>query len=211
MPGWPGNSPDFPVVSEVDKHPQREFRSRKAVRRWLEANFDKADSFWLVTYKKHVAKYYVPYDEIVEELLCFGWIDTRTRRVDDDRTSLLVAARKPGSTWSASNKRRVARLTKAGLMIPAGQAKVGAAKADGSWTFMDDIEKLVVPDDLAQALARNRAAKCNFEAFPGSARKVILLWIKTARRETTREYRIAETVRLAAKNLKAAHPEAAGR
>lgn len=197
-------------MTNVDKFPNKEFRSRAALRRWLEANYDSAGSFWLVTFKKHVADRYVAYDDVVEELLCFGWIDTRTRRVDDDRTRLLVASRKPGSSWSASNKRRVAKLVKSGMMTPAGQAKIDAGKADGSWTFMDDIEKLVVPDDLGRALARNRTAKHNFEAFPGSARKVILLWIKTAKREATRQNRIAETVRLAGKNLKAAHPEAAG-
>ena len=95
-------------------------------------------------------------------------------------------------------------------MQPAGQAKIDAARKDGSWTFLDEVEKLVVPDDLARALARNRKAKCNFEAFNKAAKKIILLWIKTAKREETRAGRVSETVRLAEKNLKAAHPEARG-
>ena len=191
-------------------HPQIEFRSRRAIRDWLEVNHANAGTFWLVTWKKHVEEHYVPYGDVVEELLCYGWVDARTRRVDEDRTKLLVAPRKTGSTWSASNKRRVARLTRAGLMTPAGQAKVDAAKKDGSWTWLDDIEKLIEPDDLEAALSRNRKARTNFDAFPGSARKVILLWIKTAKKRETRANRIAETVRLAAKNIKAAHPEARG-
>ena len=194
----------------MQEFPLIEFRSRKELRRWLKANHEDASSFWLVTYKKHVPEHYVPYDDIVEELLCFGWVDARTNRVDDDRTKLLVASRKAGSTWSASNKKRVAKLAKSGLMTPAGQAKVDAAKKDGSWTFLDDIDKLVIPDDLVTALTRNQRANRNFEAFNASAKKIILLWIKTAKRDDTRKKRIRETVRLAAKNLKAAHPEASG-
>jgi len=95
-------------------------------------------------------------------------------------------------------------------MTRAGQEKVDAAIKDGSWTYLDDIENLVVPDDLAQALCRNKRAQQNFDAFNSSSKKVILLWIKTARRDETRAARISETVRLAAKNVKAAHPEARG-
>lgn len=192
------------------KHPRIEFRSRRDLRRWLEKHHRTAETFWLVSYKKHVTDRYLPYGDIVEELLCFGWVDARTRRVDEDRTMLLVAPRKSGSTWSASNKRRIARLRKAGLLEPAGEDKVTAAKADGSWCFLDDIEKLLVPEDLESALARNERARRHFEAFNPAARKVILLWIKTAKRDETRKKRIRETVRLAAKNIKAAHPEARG-
>ncbi len=197
-------------MASLSDFERKEFRSRAALRRWLAANHDSAATFWLVTYKKHVADAYIPYGDIVEELLCFGWIDARTRRVDDDRTMLLVSARKPGGTWSSPNKKRVARLVQSGLMMPAGQAAIDAAKEDGSWNFLDDVEKLIVPDDLAAALARNKRAKRNYEAFNSSAKKVILLWIKTAKRDETRRKRIRDTVRLAAKNIKAAHPEARG-
>ena len=197
-------------MSKLRDFPRIEFASRAALRKWLRTNHETADTFWLVTYKKHVTEQYLPYDHVVEELLCFGWVDARTNRLDDDRTMLLVAPRKPGSTWSESNKKRVRRLARAGLMQPAGQAKIDVAKKDGSWTFLDDVEKLFIPEDLAQALARNKPAKSNFEAFNKAAKKVILLWIKTAKREETRARRVSETVRLAEKNLKAAHPEARG-
>ena len=195
-------------MSSESEYPKIEFRSREALRRWLETNHDISSAFWLVTYKKHVTKYYIPYAEVVEELLCFGWIDARTRRLDEDRTMLLVVPRNVGSTWSASNKKRVAKLSRQGLMTRAGQAKIDTAKADGSWTFLDDVENLVVPDDLAEALGKNKRARKNFQSFNASSKKVILLWIKTAKRAETRAKRIRETVRLAAKNLKAAHPEA---
>ena len=197
-------------MGDPNDHPRLEFRSRAAIRAWLEANHAKETTFWLMTFKKHVGEYYVPYGEVVEELLCFGWVDSRTRRVDDDRTMLLVSPRKPGSTWSASNKRRVADLEKRGLMTPAGHAKIESAREDGSWYFLDDIENLIEPDDLARALDKNQHARQNFDSFSPSARKVILLWIKTAKRDETRARRISETVRLATKNVKAAHPEAKG-
>jgi len=190
---------------------RREFTSRQSLREWLLANHDTASTFWLVTYKKHTGDLYLPYGDVVEELLCVGWIDTRTNRLDDERTMLLVAPRKRGGTWSASNKKRVQRLSRAGLMTPAGKRMIEAAKKDGSWTFLDDVEKLIVPDDLAAAFAANKRAKENYEAFAGSARKVILLWIKTAKRDETRRQRIRETVRLAAMNVRAAHPEARGK
>lgn len=197
-------------VSDTSDFPKREFRSRRELRDWLDANHAVAETFWLVCFKKHVADRYVPYGDIVEELLCYGWIDTRTRRLDEDRTMYLVAPRKPGSSWSASNKKRVATLEKNGRMTPAGRRKIDAAMRDGSWTFLDDIENTVIPDDLARALSKNKSALRNFSAFNKSAKKVILLWLKTAKRSDTRAKRIADIVRLAAKGLKAAHPEARG-
>lgn len=192
-------------------HRQIEFQSRDALRRWLKQNYEKAGAFWLVSYKKHCAEQYVPYGDLVEELLCFGWIDSRTRRLDDDRTMLLVSPRNPGSTWSASNKTRLNRLRKAGLLTNRAETLIAEAKKDGSWSFLDDIEQLVVPDDLQQALDRNPRARDHFMAFGAAAKKVILLWIKTAKRTPTRERRVQEVVRLAALNVKAAHPEARGR
>ena len=197
-------------MNQLSDFPKIEFRSRPRLRVWLDANHATATTFWLVVYKKHVKERHVPYGDIVEELLCYGWIDSRTRRLDEDRTMLLVAPRKPGSTWSAANKKRVARLIEAGLMMPAGQEKIDQAKSDGSWSYLDDIENLVVPDDLAEALENNQSAHRNFHSFNSSAKKVILLWIKNAKREPTRVQRIRETVRLAAKGVKAAHPEAKG-
>jgi uncharacterized protein YdeI (YjbR/CyaY-like superfamily) len=189
---------------------QREFRSRSDLRKWLREHHARSESFWLVTFKRHVTPYYLAYGEVVEELLCFGWVDSRSRRLDDDRTMLLVAPRKAGSTWSAPNKRRVERLARDGRLHPAGQAKIDAAKKDGSWTFLDEIDRLEVPGDLAAAFRGQARARRNFDAFSPSARKIILLWLKTAKRPETRRKRVEETVRLAAKNVKAAHPEARG-
>ena len=199
-----------PLMSGTSDFPRKEIRSRQELRDWLDANHATGDTIWLVSFKKHVVEHYVPYGDLVEELLCYGWIDTRTQRLDDDRTMLLIAPRKPGSTWSASNKKRVAKLENAGLMASVGRVKIEKAKADGSWSFLDDVENLVIPDDLSSALAEDKAAHEAFESFTRSAKKVILLWIKTAKRSDTRAKRVSETVRLAAKGVKAAHPEARG-
>ena len=173
---------------------QVEVSSREAWRAWLAINHTQTESIWLVTYKKHTGDRYVSYDEIVEEALCFGWIDSLPRRLDSDRTMLLLSPRKSKSGWSGLNKRRVAKLLAHGLMMPAGLAKVEQAKADGSWIFLDDVEALIIPDDLAAALADNAAAKETFEGFSPSVKKGILQWIKMAKRSQTRQQRIKRTV-----------------
>lgn len=179
-----------------------EVLSRKAWRDWLAENYRRTESIWIITHKKHTA-HYLPYDTVVEEALCFGWIDSLPRRLDQDRTMLLVSPRKPKSVWSKLNKDRVASLIEKGLMMPPGLEKIECAKADGSWVFLDDVEALIVPDDLAAALEQNAAAQKNFLAFSPSAKKGILQWIKMAKQAKTRQQRIQKTVALAERNVKA--------
>jgi len=107
----------------------------------------------------------VEYEVALEEALCFGWIDSQGKRLDAERTLLWFAPRQPGSAWARSNKERVARLLAAGLMAPAGLAKVEAAKANGSWYVLDSVEALEVPADLAEALAASPPAAQHFAAF----------------------------------------------
>ncbi|MBC8122057.1 MAG: YdeI/OmpD-associated family protein [Gemmatimonadaceae bacterium] len=181
--------------------------SRAEWRAWLAANYERTESIWLVTYKKRSGLPYVSYDAVVEEALCFGWIDSRPNKLDEQRTMLLLSPRRSGSPWSKINKERVARLIEGGLMTPAGLAKIERARADGSWSVLDDVEMLVVPDDLATALANDPLAQRYFEAFGPSSKKGILQWIKSAKRQETREKRIAQTVELAAQNIKANYPQ----
>jgi uncharacterized protein YdeI (YjbR/CyaY-like superfamily) len=183
--------------------PQVEVTSRARLRAWLEANHATSGSIWLVSWKKQTPDRHVPYDAIVEEALCFGWVDSLPRKMDAERTMLLLSRRKPGSAWSAANKARVERLTTVGSMAPAGLATVEAAKADGSWSFLDEVERLEVPADLAEALAKHAEAAEYFAAFPRSVRRGILEWIKQAKRPETRAKRITETASLAAQNKRA--------
>lgn len=177
--------------------------SRAAWRAWLCKHHTQRESIWLVTYKKHTGRRHVPSSVIAEEALCFGWIDSLPRKLDDDRTMLRISPRQPGSIWSKINKQRVARLIKAGLMTPAGQAVIDRAKQDGSWTIYDDCEQLVIPADLAAALAAAPPAADNFTAFSPSVKKALLWWIKSAKRAPTRQKRIEEVASKAALNKRA--------
>jgi uncharacterized protein YdeI (YjbR/CyaY-like superfamily) len=180
-------------------HPE----TRPEWRRWLAENHASSDGVWLVSWKVATGRPVIPYEQVVEEALCVGWIDSRGNRLDDERHLLLVTPRKRGSGWSRSNKQRVERLTAEGLMRPAGLAAVAAAVADGSWTVLDAVEDLIEPDELAAALDAVPAARESWDEFSPSARKGILQWIATAKRPETRAKRISETVRLAAEGRRA--------
>ncbi len=165
-----------------------EVRCRSELRAWLSSHHGQAESVWLVTWKKHTP-HYLPYGEMIEELLCWGWIDSQTRRVDSDRTSVLVAPRNPKSAWSAVNKSKVEAARANGLMMPAGEALIAAARANGMWKFLEDVERLERPADLDTALGRSIEV---WESWPRSIRRATLEWIKTAKTERTRKRRIGE-------------------
>jgi uncharacterized protein YdeI (YjbR/CyaY-like superfamily) len=177
-----------------DKYPKIELNDRQEWRSWLVEHHATAAGVWLVTFKKSSGKANLGYEAAVEEALCFGWIDSTANTVDDERSMQLYTPRKSGSGWSRPNKVRIERLVDAGLMAPAGQAMIDAAKADGSWILLDAIEDLIVPDDLAAALAANEQAWRGFERFPKSVRKQLLQWVYTAKRPETRANRIAAVV-----------------
>jgi uncharacterized protein YdeI (YjbR/CyaY-like superfamily) len=186
-----------------DAYEQVEVTTREAWREWLAANHGDTPGVWVVTYKKAQGDRYVPYDALVEEALCFGWIDSKGRRLDDRRSMLLMTPRKAGSGWSRPNKERLERLFAAGVMEPAGIALVEAAKADGSWTALDDIENLVEPDDLRDALDASPAARQTWDAFPRSVKRASLEWIASAKRPPTRAKRVEQTATLAARGERA--------
>ncbi len=177
---------------------QFEVTSRQQWREWLAEHYLTKENVWLVTYKKHCGDKYVDYDATVEEALCFGWIDSLPRRLDDDRTMLYFCRRKKGSPWSRLNKTRLEKLIPAGLLTAHALQQIEAAKADGSWTVYDSVEAGIVPEDLAVALAANPTAEANYNSFSLSVRKGLLWWIKTAKRDATRQTRIAKTVAAAA-------------
>ena len=174
--------------------------TREEWRTWLAENHTRDDGIWLITFKKSSGMPSMGYDASVEEALCFGWIDSRTRGLDDERSMLWFAPRRKGSNWSKSNKDRVAKLTKAGLMMPPGIAKVEAAKQDGTWTALDAIERLEIPPDLAEAFSDHPGSAKNFDGFPRWVKRATLEWISTAKRPATRKRRIDETARLAQNN-----------
>jgi uncharacterized protein YdeI (YjbR/CyaY-like superfamily) len=178
---------------------------------WLAAHHGQVDSIWLVRWKKECGPY-LAYADVVDEALCWGWIDSLPRKLDEDRSMLLLSPRRADSAWSAVNKAKVKGLIAAGRMQPAGLAKIEAAKADGSWDRLNSVDALTVPDDLASALAAaGPDAAHNFAAFSPTSRRGILEWIVQAKRAATRAERVARTARLAQIGLRANFPEARGR
>jgi uncharacterized protein YdeI (YjbR/CyaY-like superfamily) len=186
-----------------ERYEQVQVESREQWRDWLAEHHERSPGVWLVTFKKHTGERHVPYADIVEEALAFGWVDSQPRKLDDARSQLLVTPRKPASNWSRPNKQRVQRLLDAGLMAPAGLAAVEAAKADGSWSALDAVEDLHEPDDLRAALDRDADARRHWDGFPRSTRRGILEWIANAKRPDTRAKRIEETAELAAQGIRA--------
>jgi uncharacterized protein YdeI (YjbR/CyaY-like superfamily) len=188
--------------------PERvEVESEQELRVWLSRNYTKRESVWLVTWKKTSGRAYVSYDQIVDQCLCFGWVDSQARKLDKDRTMLRISPRNPKSNWSGTNKLRVANLIERGLMMPKGIAMVELAKESGTWSFLDDVERLEMPEDLNEMLEKYPGSKIHFEAFPDSSKRGILEWIKTAKTESTRIKRLQETASKAAQNIKANHPK----
>lgn len=174
-----------------------EVQSREALRAWLMANHARTESIWLITWKAHTA-HHLSWDAVVEEALCFGWIDSQPRKLDSDRSMIRLSPRKPGSGWSGVNKARIERLMAAGQMAAPGLAKIEAARQDGSWAALDGASDLTVPEDLSQAFDRHPDARNKFQAFPPSARRSILEWIALAKRPETRAGRVKETAERAA-------------
>mgnify|MGYP001546684491 FL=1 len=164
-------------------------------RRWLASNPDRAEGLWVV-YRKKSSDFDGPiYEDLVEEALCFGWIDSQVRRVDDDRVMQWFSPRRARGLWSALNKERIERLVGAGLMTDRGRAAIDAAKADGSWSQIDDVDALVMPADLEEALSATPDAQHAYGALSESAKKRYLWWIHSAKRPATRAGRVEETIR----------------
>lgn len=178
-------------------------KSRAAWRSWLQKNHVKEERVWLIIYRKDSSKPSLTYADAVEEALCFGWIDSKPNKRDDESFYLTFAKRKPTSGWSKLNKTRIKKLLEQGQMTEAGLQAIETAKKNGTWEALDEIEKLTIPPDLAKALAKNKQAQKHFDAFPKSVKRGILEWITNAKREETRIKRVTETVSLAAKNIRA--------
>ncbi len=176
-------------------------KDRASWREWLEKNHAASAGIWVVINKKESSTPRLGLEDAVEEAICFGWIDSRLHPIDKEKFKLWFSRRKPTSIWAQNNRNRVARLERQGLMAPAGLEAVRIAKDNGAWTSLIPIDNLDIPDDLENALKSNPVARENFDGFNDSTKKMILHWVESAKRQTTREKRVAETVSHAAKNL----------
>jgi len=177
-------------------------KDRKAWRVWLEKNHQQSAGVWLIYFKKSSGKTRLDYNDAVEEALCFGWIDSTARPLDEERYMQRFTPRKPNSGWSALNKQRIQRMIDQGLMTATGLQKIELAKKNGSWESHDHIDAVQLPEDFARALSKNKKAKTNFDNFPLFTRKQFLYRINSAKRPETRKERIKLLVRMAAANKK---------
>lgn len=189
-------------ASRLDTLERVHVHSRQELRDWLRAHHEASPGVWVVTYRTVTGKPRPGYDEIVDELVSFGWIDSKLVKLDESRSMLLCTPRNPRSHWSAPNKDRVARLVQQGLMTPHGMALVEQAKANGAWEYLESIDALEEPPDLAARLDAVSGARQHWDAFPASYRKSILYWIHTAKRPQTRRARIDAAVAATAANVK---------
>lgn len=177
-------------------------KNRKAWRNWLQKNHIAKQSVWLIYYKKGSGKPSLSWSEAVDEALCFGWIDSVAKTLDEERYIQFFCKRKPRSVWSKINKEKVQRLTDAGLMTAAGQAIIDTARLNGSWNTLDEVEAGIIPKDLLQVFKLHPGAKPYFTGLSRSAQKAILQWLHMAKQSATRQKRMEEIATLAAQNLK---------
>jgi uncharacterized protein YdeI (YjbR/CyaY-like superfamily) len=175
---------------------QVEITSVSQLRDWLLKNHTQKESIWVVTFKKEIKDKHVSVQEILDELLCFGWIDGIRRKVDDDRTMQLIAPRQV-QHWTKTYKDRFAKLEKEGKMQDAGREAVAISKQNGLWNFMDDVDALIKPDHLIKCLNEHDGALQNFDAINASSKRFALRYIKIAKTDATRAKRIIEISLLA--------------
>jgi uncharacterized protein YdeI (YjbR/CyaY-like superfamily) len=168
-----------------------EVGSREELRAWLQAHHEQQESVWLVSGKKNAGDRYLPYDAIVEEALCFGWIDSLPRKLDDTRSMLLLSPRRPKSAWSKINRERVERLIREGRIQPPGLAKIDAARRDGSWDRLRPVEEERAPPELDAALKADQAAAKAYAALTSAKRRLAVRFVADAKAEATRARRVA--------------------
>jgi uncharacterized protein YdeI (YjbR/CyaY-like superfamily) len=174
-------------------------------RQWLEKKHLSKQSVWLVFYNKGSDKKSITWGEAVDVALCFGWIDSKKIKIDEETSHQFFSKRKAKSTWSKINKEKVKLLIDNGLMTEAGHKSIEVAKQNGSWTILDDVEALIIPKDLKAELDSKMVAKDYFENLSKSVKKAILQWLVLAKRPETRQKRLAEIVESAEQKLKPKH------
>ena len=184
---------------KTDNFAKVDVDSAAQLRDWLETHHTQEASIWLVTQKKHMGAGYVSVSEILDEVICFGWIDGIRRKLDADRTMQLLSPRKV-QHWAKTYKDRAARLQTEGRMAPAGLAAIKTAQQNGLWSKMDDVDALIFPPDLMDALSGNAVANDNFAAANASYKRNVLRWIKLAKTDETRKKRVTTVIDTAFRN-----------
>lgn len=179
------------------------FKNRDEWHSWLKNNHDKANEIWLIHYKKSSNKIGLKQKDAVEEALCFGWIDSKLKKIDEERFKLRYSPRKEKSVWSKINKETAERLIVSGRMIEVGFEKIMFAQKHGLWekAYTNRVKEKI-PSDLKKALMLDKDAWSNFQNFANSYRNMYVGWVKNAKTDKTREKRIHEVVKRSKENKK---------
>lgn len=186
---------------QTDNFQKVEVSSARELRAWLEQNQLQEESVWLVTYLKIVPEKYLSTGEVLDELVCFGWIDGIRRKLDETRTMQLISPRRV-QHWAKTYKDRAAKLIKEGRMHEAGLRSIELSKQSGLWDFMDEVDQLIVPKDLQEELDKHAGAREFFYAINDSSKRFVLRWLKLAKTEKTRKARILKLAQLSARGEK---------
>ena len=186
---------------ETDKFKKVQIHSSAELRSWLKENHKQEESIWLVTYKKSTPDKYVSREQVLDELLCFGWIDGIRRKLDDEKTMQLISKRRV-EHWAGSYKKRAEKLIEQNLMEAAGFESIEISKRNGLWNFMDDVDRLIIPKDLEVKLNSFKGATEYFATINDSSKRFVLRWIKLAKTDKTRQNRIDKVSLLASKGQK---------
>ncbi|MCB0463838.1 MAG: YdeI/OmpD-associated family protein [Flavobacteriaceae bacterium] len=169
---------------------------------WLLQNHHEAEGVYLIFYKLELDKPTMRWEEAVKVALCFGWIDSTVKSLGNGKRRQYFCPRNPKSVWSALNKSYIIELEESGLIHENGYRKIEMAKENGMWSFLDDVENLIVPNDLQQAFKNNLVAFDNYKNFANGYQKSYLYWLKQAKREATRKNRINKIILLCENNIK---------
>jgi uncharacterized protein YdeI (YjbR/CyaY-like superfamily) len=171
-------------------------------RKWLELNHNKKEAVWIIFYKKKSSKFNLNWSESVDEALCFGWIDSVKRTINNEKYKQYFSKRKANSTWSKINKDKVDYLTSENLMQEAGYKTIEIAKKNGSWSNLDEIEALILPEDLKIEFNNREGAFEYYESLSKSEKKILLAWVVLAKRTETKQKRSIEIAENASRKLK---------
>lgn len=171
-------------------------------REWLEQHHQEKDAVWLIFYRKKSPNYNLSWSESVDHAICFGWIDSTKKTIDQESYKQYFTKRKPKSNWSKVNKEKVDTLIEQGLMREAGYKSIEVAKENGSWTILDSVEELIIPEELEAAFADHKGSLEFYNSLSNSIKKMFLYWVNSAKRTETRQKRSIEIALNASKNQK---------
>ena len=180
-------------------------KDKQEWREWLINNHESEGSIWLIIHKKSSKTPTINWSDAVDEALCFGWIDSTKRSIDGEKYTQYYSKRKTKSNWSKVNKDKIEQLTEQGLMFPAGLESIEIAKQNGSWTILDDVENLIIPEELEKEFIKYPKAKAYYLTLSNSIKKSVLYWVMSAKRPPIRAKRVKEIVECACEGRKPKH------